>query len=152
MRCTRHCPSGFTTSHGDHLAPGHKKPLHQGSLAPCKSNAAPRPRLSLEKRWQPRATRRPRRTPRTALLRSFYPIFTPFYPNGVGFTPFLPPFYPNGAVFTPFLPPFYPSGAGFTPFLPQFYPPHHLTFTRFYPIFYPANYPVFTPFLPFFEG
>ena len=159
MHATGRRDSPPNSATGDHWPPTTKKTLHQGSLAPCKTmlqhdhvcrceNAgSPEPHVDLAAH-------------RTALLRRFYPIFTPFlppyYPSGAVFTPFLPPYYPSGAVFTPFLPQYYPNGAIFTPFLPRFYPPHHLTFTpflpRFYPSFYPADYPVFTPFLPFFVG
>ena len=140
------------------MAPEHKNPLQQGSLAPCKNNGAPRPRLSLQKRSTATSiaakTRAadshtltsPHAAHRTALVRSFYPIFTPFlppyYPTGTAFTPFLPRFYPRFypvftlfrrvksrvyPKFTPvprFLPQraFYPNFSTYAPFLPKFYP------------------------------
>ena len=148
-RRARHWPSGFTTklSHRGSLAPTTKKTLHQGSLAPCKTmlqhdhicrceNAgSPEPDVDLAAH-------------RTALLRRFYPIFTPF----------LPPYYPNGAVFTPFLPPFLPRR------LPRFYPVFTLfrrvksrVYPKFTPVprflpqqaFYP-NFSTYAPFLPQF--
>ena len=126
--------TGFNTklSCGDHLGPERKKPLHQGSLAPC---------LLLEKRGQPRATCRrcrtrhssyaqflprfyPRNTPTVQFLPRFYHLFTPY------FTPQITLIQRVNPTFTPKLPPslafysakrFTPIFALYAPFLPQLY-------------------------------
>ena len=147
MHATGRRDSPPNSATGDHWPPTTKKTLHQGSLAPCKTmlqhdhicrceNAgSPEPDVDLAAH-------------RTALLRRFYPIFTPF----------LPPYYPNGAVFTPFLPPFLPRR------LPRFYPVFTLfrrvksrVYPKFTPVprflpqqaFYP-NFSTYAPFLPQF--
>ena len=56
VTCTRRVSTPNSAT-GITWPPKTKKPLQQGSLAPCKNNVAARPRLSLEKRGQPTATR-----------------------------------------------------------------------------------------------